>query len=308
MKTMKARIAILALAASTTGMAGGTAHAAPKGSPWDEKHFGNPVLVTQDGKEVKLYDDLIKDKLVVFSFIYTHCTKQCGLITASLARVQRELGDRLGKDIYFYSVSIDPERDPPEVLKRYAAAFHARPGWTFLTGKKADVVALRKRFGDMNEVEAHSANLVIGNDRTGNWFATGALDNPKYLAMVIGDWLDPDWGRRKPAASYADAPTKISVDRVEVLYRDKCYFCHNSGTEAVGPSLQGVVARRGEGWVKRWLTEPEKVLSEKDPAVAEMVSKYGGVVMPNPELDPGQVAALMVFLKEYEPARAARKD
>lgn len=304
MKTTCARLALLALAVPALS---GTALAAPRGSPWGENHFGNAVLVTQDGKEVRLYDDLIKDRLVVFSFIYTHCTKQCGLVTASLARVQRELGDRLGKDIFFYSVSIDPERDTPEVLKRYSGAFRARPGWTFLTGKKADIVALRKTFGDMTEVEEHSANLTIGNDRTGQWFATGALDNPKYLATVIGDWLDPEWSKRAPTSSYAHAPTRLRVDPVEVLYRDRCAYCHHRGPEALGPSLQGVVARRGEAWVRRWLTEPEKVLAEKDPSVAEMVDRYGGLAMPNPELDDGQVAALLRFLREY-PSASAKKD
>lgn len=298
-----ARAAALALALASLGVPG-AARATPPGSPWGEKHFGNAVLVTQDGKEVRLYDDLIQDKLVVFSFIYTRCTKQCGLITASLARVQRELGDRLGKDIFLYSVSIDPEHDTPEVLKRYAAAFRARPGWTFLTGKKADVVALRRKFGDMTEVEEHSANLSIGNDRTGQWFATGAVDNPKYLATVIADWLDPDWGKRAPRNSYADAPTSIRVDAVEVLYRDKCAYCHHAGADAVGPSLRGVVARRGEAWVRRWLTEPEKVLAEKDPRVEEMRSRHGGVLMPNPQLDPAQVDALLGLLRDRDPAAA----
>jgi protein SCO1/2 len=306
MNRKKLRIAALALTAAT--LAGsGSARAAPKGSPWGANYFPNVTLVTQDGKEVRLYDDLIKDKLVVFSFIYTRCTKQCGLIAASLARVQRELGDRLGKDIFLYSISIDPERDTPEVLKKYAGAFHARPGWTFLTGKTEDVKLIRKKFGDLTPVEEHTANLNIGNDRTGQWMATGAIDDPKYLAMVIGDWLDPSWDKRKPVNSYADAPP-APTDQVALLYRDKCAACH-SGDETVGPSLKGVVALRGEAWVARWLKEPEKMLEEKDPVATQLLARYGGVPMPNLELQPAQVSALIEYMKgAKKPASQSKAD
>ena len=287
MNRKKLRLAALALTAATLAWSG-SALAAPKGSPWGANYFPNVTLVTQDGKEVKLYDDLIKDKLVVFSFIFTRCTKQCGLIAASLARVQRELGDRLGKDIFIYSISIDPERDTPEVLKKYAGAFHARPGWTFLTGKKEDVNLIRKKFGDLTPVEEH--------DRTGQWMATGAIDNPKYLAMVIGDWLDPNWDKRKPVNSYVDAPP-APTDQVALLYRDKCAACH-SGDETVGPSLKGVVALRGETWV-----------AEKDPVATQLLARYGGVPMPNLELQPAQVSALVEYMKgASKPASQPKAD
>src|SRR6185369_16056859 len=107
--------------------AAGVARAAPPGSKWNAAYFGNAELVTQDGRTVRLYDDLLRGKIVVVSFVFTRCTKQCGLITASLARVQRLLGDRMGKDVFFYSISIDPERDTPAVLKEYATAFRAGP-------------------------------------------------------------------------------------------------------------------------------------------------------------------------------------
>src|SRR5258705_1642858 len=75
--------------------------------------FTNTPLITQDGKTVRFYDDLIKGKSVVINFIYTQCGDSCPLETAKLAQVQKLLGDRVGKDIFFYSISIDPKRDSP---------------------------------------------------------------------------------------------------------------------------------------------------------------------------------------------------
>ena len=114
-------------------LAGSLALLAGRVSP---DHFPNIELMTQDGKKVHFYDDLIKDKIVAINLIYTHCQYSCPLETARLAQVQRILGDRVGKDIFFYSISIDPEHDTPAELKAYAEKYHAGPGWTFLTGKK----------------------------------------------------------------------------------------------------------------------------------------------------------------------------
>src|SRR5215470_17859872 len=102
----------------------------------DTSHFPNVELINQDGKKVHFYDDLIKGKIVAIDLIYTTCEYACPLETARLAQVQKKLGDRVGKDIFFYSISIDPEHDTPEVLRGYMEQFHVGPGWTFLTGKK----------------------------------------------------------------------------------------------------------------------------------------------------------------------------
>ena len=89
-------------------------------SPWGANYFPNLPLTTQDGTTVHFYDDVIKGKIVVIDLIYTHCVDSCPLETARLAQVQKMLGDRVGKDIFFYSITIDPDRDTPRVLKEYA--------------------------------------------------------------------------------------------------------------------------------------------------------------------------------------------
>jgi protein SCO1 len=305
---MKAFEMGMAALVASAALSWGEAAAAPKGSPWGASYFPNFELTTQDGKTVKFYDDLVKDKLVVVDFIFTHCTKQCPLMTASLARVQRHLGERVGKDIFFYSISLDPERDTPEALKQYAEAYHAGPGWTFLTGKKEDIKVLRKKFGDLEDVENHSANLIIGNDVTGQWFPTGAVDNPKYLAMVIGDWLDPNWKYRPAGRSYAEVKKGAPPTRGETVYGGKCAACHSAKGDSVGPSLAGVIAKRDRAWLTRWLMHPEKLIAEKDPIATELVARYKGVPMPNLDLDEADVAAILEYMEAQDDAARPKKS
>src|SRR5579859_859623 len=90
----------------------------------DSSHFPNVELITQDGKKVHFYDDLIKGKIVAIDLIYTTCSYSCPLETARMVQVQKKLGSGVGGDIFFYSISIDPEHDTPEVLRSYMDKFH----------------------------------------------------------------------------------------------------------------------------------------------------------------------------------------
>ena len=105
----------------------GTTDAEARKEPWGASYFPNVPLVTQDGETVLFYDDLIKDKKVLINFIYETCEKACPLSTAKLVRVQKELGPRIGRDIFMYSITLEPEHDTPEVLKDYASRFGAGP-------------------------------------------------------------------------------------------------------------------------------------------------------------------------------------
>lgn len=297
-------VGLLAAAAALLALAAPAA-AAPAGSPWGAGYFPNVPLVDQDGRTVRFYDDLVLDRHVVVSFVYTTCDKQCGPMTANLVRVQRALGDRVGRDLHFVSISMDPERDTPAALKEYARAYKVGPGWTFLTGAKADVALLRKKFGDLGAVEDHAPTVSVGNDRIGQWMSVGVLDNPKYLANVIGNWLDPAWSTRPPARSYAQAPGVGRPPPGQALYRKLCASCHAPDGDSVGPALQGVLAKRGRPWVERWLRAPEALVRAKDPVALELVAAHGGVVMPNLGLKDAQVKELVSYLGAL-PAPALR--
>src|SRR3954463_11298101 len=114
-------IAVLLAGATLSGMQ------AQSGSPWGAEYFPNVPLVTQDGKTVHFYDDLIKGKRVLINFVFSSCENVCPLATAKLVQVQKRLGERIGRDIFMYTITLDPEHDSPESLKAYAARYGAGP-------------------------------------------------------------------------------------------------------------------------------------------------------------------------------------
>ena len=133
------------------------------------RHLPNVELITHEGKHVHFYDDLVKDRRVVLQFMFTQCDKICPLTTDHLVKVQKLLNDRVGHDIFFYSISIDPRHDTPRVLKEYAEKYHVGPGWTFLTGKKEDIELVSKKLGlysepDPTNRDGHTPSVLLGNE------------------------------------------------------------------------------------------------------------------------------------------------
>jgi protein SCO1/2 len=156
--------------------------------------FPNPVLRTHDGTAVHFYDDLLKDKTVVISFMYTHCAESCPLVSANLVQVQKGLGGRVGRDLFIYSITVDPAHDTPAVLRDYARTFAAGPGWVFLTGDPPDIAGLRRHFGDAPGADfrqsQHLNLLTYGVEPLERWGACPALANPKWIVRYLS-WLDP---------------------------------------------------------------------------------------------------------------------
>jgi protein SCO1/2 len=162
------------------------------------RYLPNVVLRTQDDREVHFYDDLIKDKIVTINFIYSTCADgTCPLITANLVQVQRLLGARVGRDIFMYSITLDPKHDTPTALRRYARAYGVAPGWQFLTGKPEDIELLRRklRFTDRNpeidkDPSRHSGNVRYGNEPMTRWGMCQGQAKPDWISESIL-WVVP---------------------------------------------------------------------------------------------------------------------
>jgi protein SCO1 len=134
------------------------------------EYFTDVQLITQNGDSVRLYSDLLKGKVVVINAFFGTCTGSCPRISGVLSGLQERLGDQLGRDVFLLSFSVDPEEDTPAKLKEYAERFHARPGWVFLTGSKANMDFALSRLGQkVDRKEDHLTVFVVGNDRTGLW-------------------------------------------------------------------------------------------------------------------------------------------
>jgi len=271
--------------------------------------FPNVTLTTQDGAPVRFYDDLIKGKIVAINLIYTSCRYACPLETARLSQVAKLLGDRMGRDVFFYSITIDPEHDTPEVLKAYAAKYQAGPGWTFLTGSRQDIETISRKLGlysppDPSNPDGHQPYLLVGNEDTGQWMRNSGLDNPKFLSRTIGDWLNSWQTSKKPTTPSTNVPA-FTFDQGEYTFRNHCAACHTIGKgEHLGPDLIGVTAARDREWLKQFIVAPEKVRAAGDPIALALRAKYQEVVMPSLDLGSGDAAVLIDYIDQQ--SRAVR--
>ena len=145
-------------------------------------------LLDQNGRKIHFYTDLVKGQTVVINFIFTTCTTICPPLGATFARVQKALGDKVGRDVRFISISVDPATDTPERLKAWGAKFHAGEGWTFVTGNKPQVDELLRALGASSaRREDHSPTVLIGNDAHGTWTRTYGLANTSKLVEIINE-------------------------------------------------------------------------------------------------------------------------
>jgi len=270
-------------------------------NPWRAGYFPNVPLLTQDGTVVRFYDDVLKDKAVAINVLFTDCKDVCPLETAMLVQLKQILGPRVGRDIFFYSISIDPGRDSPAVLKAYVEKFGAGgPGWQFLTGKPDDVALIIKKMGlvrstDGSARDAHSSILMVGHEPTGQWMRNSALDSPRFLATRIGSFLG--WRDAEPARSYDEA-RPLTLTGGQYLFQSRCGVCHTIGQgDRVGPDLRDVTVRRDRAWLTRYIQAPDRLLAAGDPIATALFEKYRQVRMPNLRLTSDDVTSLVSYLE-----------
>lgn len=142
------------------------------------------TLTKQDGKQLTLKE--LRGKVVAITFIFASCTDTCPLLTAKMAGIKKRLGSEFGAKVYFVSITVDPERDTPAVLKRYAEAFKVNSaGWAFLTGTPAEIRDVAKRYG-----------IYYKKTRRGDvdhTFLTSLVDQDGTLRVqYMGTRFDPD--------------------------------------------------------------------------------------------------------------------
>jgi protein SCO1/2 len=112
------------------------------------------TLTKQDGKRLRLKE--LRGKVLAITFIFASCADTCPLLTAKLAGLQSRLGAAFGSRVFFLSITLDPERDTPQVLTRYAKAYKANPaGWAFLTGTPAEIRNVAKLYGIYYKKSSH---------------------------------------------------------------------------------------------------------------------------------------------------------
>jgi len=140
----------------------------------------------QEGKRLNFYSDLVKDRVVAINFIFTTCTTICPPLTATMSRVQEQLGGATGRNIQLISITVDPTTDVPARLKRFAEKFGAKPGWTFVTGDKSEIDRLLIALGaGVSDPANHSPMVLIGNEPARYWTRSYGLASPSALRALI---------------------------------------------------------------------------------------------------------------------------
>lgn len=153
-----------------------------------EKYFSDVELINQDGQKLRFYSDVLKNKVVIINTFFTTCTSVCPPLNRNFEKLQEALGDRLGKDAFLVSISVDPETDTPLRLKEYGRRFHARDGWIFLTGKKENVDWALYRLGQyVKTKDEHTTVVIIGNEPKGLWKKAFGLAKPEELVKIVED-------------------------------------------------------------------------------------------------------------------------
>lgn len=283
-------------------LTGSLVWAASSVTAWGANYFPDIELITQDGNKVRFYDDLIKGKVFAVNFIYTNCGDSCPLETAALRKVQNTLGEQMGKSVFFYSISIDGNRDKPSELKAYAEKFKAGPGWIFLTGSPEDVALLRQKLGLYRDdgkkekaLNEHNINILMGNERAGQWIKRSPYEETQALVRILGTRLQ--------SGKFVKTTASNKIDRVlsqspgEDLFRSKCEVCHSIGKDDdVGPGLQGITKRRDRAWLARWIKAPDKMLAARDQIAIDLFNRYNKIIMPNLRLTDADVDALINYL------------
>lgn len=157
----------------------------------------NVPLITHNNKPVRFYDDLVRDKIVLINFFLLQCTDgRCPIAMYNLRKVQDLLGSRMGRDVFFITITLQPLFDRPDKLKAYADDIvGVKPGWDFLTGKPADVEFLRRSLGFADsdpqrdqDLTNHTRSARYGNDKLERWGMVSLRSSPMNIASSF-KWL-----------------------------------------------------------------------------------------------------------------------
>ena len=179
------------LAAPAVALAEAAAQAGPTNDAAAEekarKFFTDLEVVDQNGRKLRFYSDVLKGRVVLINFIFTNCPDACPMVTHKLMQVRNMMVPAIKDDVWFISISVDPERDTPQAMKEFATKQGVDESrWLFLTGDKKNLEFIVKRLGQYTqEVEAHSTLMLAGNDRTRHWTRVMPMVPPEGVAQQL---------------------------------------------------------------------------------------------------------------------------
>jgi len=176
--------------AAVAGLAAQSGRAQARGPRAD--YFPNVTVTTHEGRRVRFYDDLIAGRLVAINMMYAQCTNRCPPMTANLKEVHRMLGEHVNRDVFMYSITLQPHLDRPRDLAEYVREHDVPKGWHFLTGEPQDIEAIRLSLGfysidpvvDADRTQ-HTGMVRVGNEALDRWCTSPSLGKPRRIVEAI---------------------------------------------------------------------------------------------------------------------------
>lgn len=154
------------------------------------------ALLNQDGKKVRLKQLVEFGDPVVVNFFYTSCTTICPVLSTGFANLQLKIGDNPRK-LRLVSITIDPGKDTPQVMKDYAQRFRAKANWDFLTGSRAEVERAMHGFNTFipNTSSMVPINLIYLRKEK-KWLRIfGVMSSSEFLEECRKAGIEPSAGR-----------------------------------------------------------------------------------------------------------------
>lgn len=172
------------------------ASAARTGATATQVRLPEVELITADGEPFVLSAAGFGDRVVLVDFVYTTCTTICPALSAVMAAAHEALSAHLGRDLVLVSVSVDPARDTPDVLRAYAANFGAGPQWVWLTGNQGPVGKVLRAFGlSTGSPDEHPPLLLVGHPAGGRWLRWLGIPAPQAVIDQVETMI-----RQRPPA------------------------------------------------------------------------------------------------------------
>lgn len=149
------------------------------------------TLIDQYGREVRFRDEMLGDRPVFVDFIFATCTTICPVLSAGYISIQRKLGAER-KKVLLVSITIDPEHDGPEELRKYLDRYGAKSGWDFFTGTREDIDKVMRAFDAfVPDKMSHRPQTLIHAPGRDHWIEiygfAGSKDLMKELELALGD-------------------------------------------------------------------------------------------------------------------------
>ena len=190
-RTLTIALSIATLLFGSASLKAQEANQTPKAESGAKNYFTDVILVNQNGEKMRFYSDLLQGKVIVINSFFATCTGSCLPLNRNLEKLQKMLGDHMGKEVYFLSISVDPTVDTPANLKAYSKKLNAGPGWYFLTGDKENVDFALKKIGHFVDDKTDHLNIfIIGNEKTGLWKKAFGLAQDTELMKVVESVLN----------------------------------------------------------------------------------------------------------------------